>query len=138
MSPISIELIIQISIGLSASLILLFAFLPQTLLTIKTKNTAALTISMFIICFIARLCFSLSAILTIIVYIHNQDYGLSLYALTLSVLICHGINMLLNLIIAFIKINNVYKAKIHKMNENEYIIFAYAQKLKEKVSIKNK
>lgn len=113
--------IIIISFGLVSSVLLLAAFLPQTIHTIKTRNTTSLSTSMFSLVFCARFLFSLSAILLIVRYVLLEDYGIALYASSLPLLICHGINLFLNGIILIFKIYNLKKAKDNNMTEAEWI-----------------
>lgn len=118
---VSTQQIVLITFGLIASLMLLFAFLPQTILTIRSRNTVALSLLMYLFGTSARFLFSLAAILTIVSYVWSNDIGINLYASTLPILICHGINLVLNSIVLIIKIINVKKSKKLNISESDLI-----------------
>lgn len=110
-------------IGIFGSLTTIFAFIPQFIKTMITKDTSGLSLWFFIIALISSLFWLTTGSLSIASpFINGFDEVTipSAIASGLPSIITNIITLVTNSIILIIKINNMKKAKALNMSEQDY------------------
>lgn len=106
--------------GWIATIITVACYLPQTIKTIITKDTAALSKWFFILGFSSSLAWVIGGFVSIFVYLDQGNSINEALLISLPVIVTNIIGIISNLIVLVIKLKNIKKAKQENITEKEY------------------